>query len=142
MGTQQILLIVLSVIIVGIAVAVGITMFNQQAFNSNRNACISDLNMFATQAMAWWKTPETHGGAANGNGTVTPDGDVDLLIEWIGFENAAGDGFLTGNGSYSITTNDGTDLVILAAGNEGTDPEMTLNWATGVWTIDLSASSS
>ncbi len=36
MGTQQILLIVLSVIIVGIAVAVGITMFNQQAENSNQ----------------------------------------------------------------------------------------------------------
>nr|MBC8383659.1 hypothetical protein [Candidatus Cloacimonadota bacterium] len=47
MGTQQILLIVLSVIIVGIAVAVGITMFNAQSVNSNRNACIADMNNFA-----------------------------------------------------------------------------------------------
>jgi hypothetical protein len=36
MGTQQILLIVLSVIIVGVAIVVGIGMFNRQAYNSKK----------------------------------------------------------------------------------------------------------
>ncbi len=38
MATQQILLIVLTVIIVGIAIAVGIAMFKAHAINSNRQA--------------------------------------------------------------------------------------------------------
>ena len=53
MGTQQILLIVLSVIIVGIAVAVGITMFNAQATNSNRQAVVGDMNNLASSALAF-----------------------------------------------------------------------------------------
>jgi hypothetical protein len=63
MGTQQILLIVLSVIIVGVAVAVGITMFNQQAINASRQATIMDMNNFAAMAIAWYRTPTSQGGA-------------------------------------------------------------------------------
>ncbi|MBN1326603.1 MAG: hypothetical protein JW996_01505 [Candidatus Cloacimonetes bacterium] len=141
MGTQQILLIVLSVIIVGIAVAVGITMFNQQAFNSNRNACIADLNNFASQAMAFYKTPTSHGG--HGNAATAPN--EANLIEWIGFTDGTTgtNDFKTGNGEYEITTINATTLVISADGNEdGVDPVLTLTWATGVTTLDLSAASS
>jgi len=44
MGQQQLLLIVLGVIIVGIAVVVGINLFNANATNANRDGVISDLN--------------------------------------------------------------------------------------------------
>ena len=44
MGQQQLLLIVLGVIIVGIAVVVGINLFNANATNANRDAVVSDLN--------------------------------------------------------------------------------------------------
>ena len=50
MGQQQILLIVLSVILVGIAIAVGITMFRAQARNSNLDGIISDLNNLGNMA--------------------------------------------------------------------------------------------
>ncbi|HRY83961.1 MAG TPA: hypothetical protein P5533_04940 [Candidatus Cloacimonadota bacterium] len=63
MGTQQILLIVLSVIIVGVAIAVGITMFRNQAYNSNVQAVSSELNNYGAQALQWWKTPLSQGGA-------------------------------------------------------------------------------
>ena len=43
MGQQQLLLIILGVIIVGIAVAVGITMFQDNAVDQNRSAVIADL---------------------------------------------------------------------------------------------------
>ncbi len=42
MGQQQLLLIILGVIIVGIAVAVGITMFQDNAVDQNRSAVIAD----------------------------------------------------------------------------------------------------
>jgi hypothetical protein len=62
MGTQQILLIVLSVIIVGIAIAVGIMMFNNQAYNSNQSAIAGELQNYAAQVIQFWKTPVSQGG--------------------------------------------------------------------------------
>ena len=58
MGTQQILLIVLSVIIVGVAIAVGISMFNSQSYNSNKTAIASDAQGFAAQVVQYYKTPQ------------------------------------------------------------------------------------
>lgn len=76
MGTQQILLIVLSVIIVGVAIAVGISMFNSQAYNSNRTAIASDAQGFAAQVVQFYKTPQSQGGF--GSGTAV-DGEGEAL---------------------------------------------------------------
>lgn len=128
MGTQQILLIVLSVIIVGIAVAVGITMFNQQAFNSNRNACMSDLNMFASQAQAFYKTPTSHGGAGSDVANVTADD----LGAWIGFDyDTTNDRLTTGNGTFDLTWASPV-LTITSDGNEdGVQPALEVRLTDG-----------
>ena len=73
MGTQQILLIVLSVIIVGVAIAVGITMFQNQAYNSNKQAVSSALANYGAQTLQWWKTPISQGGAGQ---VFTTDADT------------------------------------------------------------------
>ncbi|MBT3755545.1 MAG: hypothetical protein HOD64_06825 [Candidatus Cloacimonetes bacterium] len=114
MGTQQILLIVLSVIIVGIAVAVGITMFNAQATNSNRQAIVGDMNNLAASALAFYKTPATHGGGDNDWGATADDPDE--LGTWLGYE---WDGTIcaTGNGEYTITIA-GDVVTIVGVGNE------------------------
>ena len=62
MGTQQILMIVLSVIIVGAAVAVGIQMFDTQATNSQRTAIAADIQNFGAQVLAFQRTPTSMGG--------------------------------------------------------------------------------
>ncbi len=62
MGQQQILLIVLSVILVGIAIAVGITMFRAQARNSNLDGIISDLNNLGSIAYQYKIRPVSMGG--------------------------------------------------------------------------------
>jgi len=62
MGQQQILLIVLSVILVGIAIAVGITMFRAQAKNSNLDGIISDLNNLGNMAYQYKIRPTGMGG--------------------------------------------------------------------------------
>ena len=118
MGTQQILLIVLSVIIVGIAVSVGITMFNAQATNSNRQAIVGDMNNFAAQSLAFYKTPTSHGGGGNAWGTV------DELGMWLGYGyNATTDSLGTGNGSYKITDISGEVLTIVGTGTQaGNNP--------------------
>ena len=114
MGTQQILLIVLSVIIVGIAVAVGITMFNAQATNSNRQAIMSDMNNLAASALAFYKTPVSHGGGGGSWGTV----GVDPIGQWLGYDyNTGDDECTTGNGTFILSV--ASDVLTLTGlGNE------------------------
>lgn len=62
MGQQQLLLIVLSVIIVGVAIAVGVTQFQSSAVDSNRQAVIGDLVNLAAKAQRYYRTPQELGG--------------------------------------------------------------------------------
>ncbi|MCL4539472.1 MAG: hypothetical protein M1378_07720 [Bacteroidetes bacterium] len=62
MGQQQLLLIVLGVIIVGIAIAVGISMFKSNAQSSNRDQVINDLNNLAAKAQQYYRKPTSMAG--------------------------------------------------------------------------------
>ncbi len=62
MGQQQLLLIILGVIIVGIAIAVGITMFSAGSVQSNKDAIINDLNNLAANAYQHRIRPASMGG--------------------------------------------------------------------------------
>ena len=62
MGQQQLLLIVLGVIIVGIAIAVGISMFKSNAQSSNRDQVINDLNNLAAKAQQYFRKPTSMAG--------------------------------------------------------------------------------
>ncbi len=65
MGQQQLLLIVLGVIIVGIAVVVGINVFTASASQSNRDAIIADLTNIASMAQQYYRRPQALGGGGN-----------------------------------------------------------------------------
>jgi type II secretory pathway pseudopilin PulG len=85
MGQQQLLLIILGVIIVGIAIAVGLSMFSAQSVQANKDALIADLNNIAANAYQYRIRPASLGGgdqtytnytipsklATNENGTYT-----------------------------------------------------------------------
>lgn len=111
MGTQQILLIVLSVIIVGVAIAVGISMFNSQSYNSNKTAIASDAQSFATQAVQYYKTPESQGGAG-GKGANMTQAKVSAFLSFdpTNFNTS------NENGTYVVTTPDSTHVVITGTG--------------------------
>jgi Tfp pilus assembly protein PilE len=99
MGQQQLLLIVLGVIIVGIAVVVGINVFTAQNTNSNRDAVTSDLTTIAAQAQQFYKKPTALGGGGN---TFTG-----FLIPANMKKNA--------NGSYTATVT-ATEVTIVGKG--------------------------
>lgn len=98
MGTQQILLIVLSVIIVGAAIAVGITMFNNQSYASNKTAIAADAQNFATQVVQYYKTPASQGGADRLPANMT-DAKIGDFIGWQGTTTTNENGTFT-VGSY------------------------------------------
>ena len=98
MGQQQLLLIVLTVIIVGIAVVVGINMFSASSTSANRDAVISDATNLGTMAQQYYRKPTALAGGGNsfvnwtippslattGNGTYTATGQSDSLVTITG----------------------------------------------------------
>jgi hypothetical protein len=76
MGQQQLLLIILGVIIVGIAIAVGISMFSASSVQSNKDGLINDLNNLAADAYQFRIRPTTMAGGGGsytgGNGYSIP----------------------------------------------------------------------
>ena len=79
MGQQQLLLIILGVIIVGIAIAVGITMFSAQAISSNKDAILADINNLGADAFQYKIRPTAMGG---GNGVYTGYEDIAAKTNW------------------------------------------------------------
>jgi hypothetical protein len=71
MGQQQLLLIILGVIIVGIAIAVGLSLFSAQSVQSNRDAIINDLNNLAAQAYQFRIRPSSMAGGQGDYTTFT-----------------------------------------------------------------------
>ena len=65
MGQQQLLLIILGVIIVGIAIAVGISQFGAHSTQANKDGVTSGLVNLAANAYQYRIRPSTMGGGAN-----------------------------------------------------------------------------
>ena len=101
MGQQQILLIVLSMIIVGIAIIVGIETFGNVATAANRDNIIADLNNLISISVQHYKKPVTVGGGGNSFNNWNIPAGLDSSL----------------NGTYSATPSDQT-LIIIATGTE------------------------
>jgi hypothetical protein len=104
MGQQQLILLILGVIIIGVAVAVGITMFQDNAVNENRDSVSNDLINLAARAQQLYRRPVGLGGGgssftnlstdiskltntpANDNGiyTISTGGDQSITIQGVG----------------------------------------------------------
>ena len=97
MGTQQVLMIVLSVIIVGAAVTVGIMMFDAQSRNQARAAIYADFLKFGTDIQAYYRTPVLMGGAGNDNANIN-DGILFFISDGVAINPVP-----TPNGEYTFT---------------------------------------
>jgi len=107
MGTQQLLLIVLGVIIVGIAVVVGINIFGSNAEQANKDALTQDCLRVASAAQGFFRKPAMLGGGDNAfDGIEITDCGMS--------DNGSGDGENV-NGTYAITTAAGNDFVVTGA---------------------------
>ena len=73
MGQQQLLLIVLGVIIVGVAIVVGINMFSKGAVNAESDRLVQEVNAVGSQAAAFWRKPVQMGGGGRVFTGVTLD---------------------------------------------------------------------
>ncbi|AFN73842.1 hypothetical protein MROS_0599 [Melioribacter roseus P3M-2] len=108
MGQQQLLLIVLGVIIVGIAVVVGINVFTASSTQANRDAVIADLTNLASLAQQYYRKPTALGGGGNTFTGWTIPAQLDT----------------TGNGTYTATVAAQSVTLVgtgTETGNDGTN---------------------
>jgi hypothetical protein len=114
MGQQQLLLLALSTIIVGLAIVMGINMFGENAAQSNLDAVTNDVLTIASRAQGWYRKPAQMGGGGrtfsavgtkpstklnfpdsteNGSYVLTP-GTQTLTVKGTGKEDINGNGNL------------------------------------------------
>ena len=109
MGQQQLLLIILGVIIVGIAIAVGLSLFSAQSIQANKDAIINDLNNIAAHAYQFKIRPSSMGG---GQGSYS---GYSIPSKMATNENA----------SYSVSGATATAVTIVATSSANTTNTVT-----------------
>ena len=102
MGQQQILLIVLGLVVIAIAVAVGMSLFRAHAISSKRDILTNETIDMAAQAISYYKRTREFGGGGK---------------SFIGWEIPA-QVQNTVNGSYVISEISNNEVVIIATGTE------------------------
>lgn len=120
MGTQHLLIIVLSVVIVFFAVAAGVTQFYSNARDTNRDAVIADLVNHAAKAQRYFYTPgQLGGGSRNFNGYLlrsaessNPNGNYRVTADTLTIMGAAP---VSPGGSIDISA---TTIYIVGSGKE------------------------
>lgn len=105
MGQQQLILLVLATVIVGIAIVVGIRAFSENSIKSNSDALIQDMVRIANDAQAWKQKPAPFGGQAEGAAKQDPANYTTASLVALGYaETAPSSGFYQNlNGFYSLT---------------------------------------
>ncbi|MDP8220169.1 MAG: hypothetical protein P9X26_02405 [Candidatus Stygibacter frigidus] len=111
MGTNQIILVVLSVVLVAVATALGIFIFQNQSQNTNRQLMVNDLNFLGTEALKFWRTPPSLGGGAP-DITSADQTQLEFYLHWAGNTNR------TASGTYSIQVNDDGTIMVTGVGTE------------------------
>jgi Tfp pilus assembly protein PilE len=129
MGQQQLLLIILGVIVVGIAVAVGITMFNDSAVSANRDAVTNDLVNLASRAQQFYRRPIALGGGGGSFAALSAANGMKLLTKTTTTQ------MTNGNGKYFISTaGSATDIIFTGTGTEtGNDNSQPVTVVMHVW---------
>jgi len=109
MGQQQLLLIILGVIVVGIAVAVGITMFQDNAVSANRDAVTNDLVNLAARAQQHYRRPAALGGGQGAFDNSLGGVGISVITQLTSKPTNA-------NGTYSLGTVNATSVVLTGLG--------------------------
>ncbi len=113
MGQQQLLLIILGVIVVGIAVAVGITMFQDNAVSANRDAVVNDLVNLAARAQQFYRRPTSLGGGQNSFAGLSTNG-ISKLVNVPSTSTS----WMNANGTYIVQLASDSMVTLEGTGNE------------------------
>jgi hypothetical protein len=100
MGTQQLFLVILSIIIVAVTFSFAISLFSIHAYNSNKRSIATEMSTYTPIVFKYWNTNKILGGAHKKfyNASTAPYGlSLPNLANSIGFTSS----------NFSLATDDG-----------------------------------
>lgn len=113
MGQQQLLLLVLGIVIVGLAVVVGIQAFSENQKKANADALVNDAIRIASDAQAWMLKPTAFGGGNNSCATACDW--TNSTFSQLGYPVDGNGDYTNLNGTFEMDgASTTTDLVITA----------------------------
>lgn len=127
MGQQQLLLIVLGIIIVGIAIVVGMSLMSSSRSETNRQAVINDLLNLGRKAQTYYRTPaQMGGGSLNFSGfyiSAIDTGNANGSYSALGGSTPSGANYVAGN--TTPISGSAQTIYIIGCGTEKGDNKST-----------------
>ena len=114
MGQQQLLLLVLGIVIVGLAVVVGIETFGRSQKAANTDALVNDAVRIASDVQRWSLLPPLMGGGGEAFTGVT----FDKMAYPTGGGLAAADEYQNPTAVYALTVDSPTQVTIVGCNAE------------------------
>ena len=119
MGQQQLLLIILGIIVVGVAIAIAMTLFRANAIDRKREILVNESLNIGSIAISYYKKPQMMGGGGKTftgwqiptqlqstvNGTYTAQVSADNVV-------------ITGTGTEVVTESDSIKVETTVTSNE------------------------
>lgn len=102
MGQQQLLLLVLGAIIVGLSIVVGINLFSQGALKANEDAVRQDILSMMSRAEEFYRKPEMLGGGGKDFSNLDSFSDLGYRYNSDG-SAVSGTTYTNDNGTYTLT---------------------------------------
>ncbi|MEF8816462.1 MAG: hypothetical protein V5A58_06720 [Salinibacter sp.] len=106
MGQQQLLLLVLATVIVGLATVAGIQAFEQGSVRANQDALTQTAVKIASDIQAKAKEPSQFGGYDGNLSSGTPSASGNVTLSSLGYETSSAI-YETSDGECKITTGGG-----------------------------------
>ena len=105
MGAQQILLLILSIIIIGTTIIVGIILYKDQAYTANKTALVAEAKNYGNKVIRYYKD------LASQNNDNLPGAAVDttMLKKYLGWTNNI---ITTDAGTFKITAVSDSAIII------------------------------
>jgi len=120
MGAQQILLLILSIIIIGTTIIVGITLYKDQAYTANKTALVAEAKNYGNQVIRYYKDLASQ----NNDNLSVASVDTTMLKKYLGWE----DNYLnTKAGTFNLTSVSDSSVIITGyakARKKGKNPKV------------------
>ena len=116
MGQQQLLLLVLGIVIVGLAVVVGIEAFSENRTKSNADALVTDALRIASDAQAWALKPAQFGGGSEAGLAAATFSDIGYPLSGSSTE------YTNVNGKFGLGTSAPSDAPSNCSSDTGNSP--------------------
>ena len=119
MGQQQLLLIILGVIVVGVAIALAMSLFRANAIDRKREILVNESHNIGSIAISYYKKPQMMGGGGkNFTGWQIPIQLQSTVNGSYTAQVSANNVVITGTGTEVVTENDSIKVETTVTSNE------------------------